>query len=109
MVVVMRKAIDHDIELMQRITQRDQAAFSELYQGYGKLVFSMAIRVVQNATLAEEVTQDTFMKVWNRPDAWDAEKGMLSTWLVSVTRYTAIDRLRKEASFHREQDDLDNA
>lgn len=82
--------------IVQRLIARDQSALSELYEQFGGLVYSVAQRVVQNSTLAEEVTQDTFIKVWNQPTAWDAERGKFVSWLLTITRYTAIDRLRKE-------------
>jgi RNA polymerase sigma-70 factor (ECF subfamily) len=85
-----------DAKLMARIISRDQGALSELYQRYGGLVYSLASRVLENSMLAEEVTQDTFLKIWNQASAWNPEKGRLATWLMTITRYTAIDRLRKE-------------
>lgn len=85
-----------DLELMQRIRRRDPDALAEMYKHYGNLVFSMAIRVLQNTALAEEVTQDVFLQIWARPDAWDGQKGQFSSWLLTVTRYRAIDRLRSE-------------
>ena len=85
-----------DTLVMQRIIKQDQIALAELYDQYSALVYSMAMRVLQNKVLAEEATQDTFMKVWKQADRWDADKGKLVTWLLTLTRYTAIDRLRKE-------------
>src|SRR5882724_7631642 len=85
-----------DIELMQRIAQADQAALSTLYQRYGTIIYSLAFRVLQNSGLAEEVTQDVFLEVWNRPQIWDPTRGGLCTWMLTITRYTAIDRLRKD-------------
>jgi RNA polymerase sigma-70 factor (ECF subfamily) len=85
-----------EANLVRRLIARDQTALSELYQQYGGLVYSIAVRVVQNATMAEEVTQDTFLKVWHQPSSWDPERGKFVSWLLTITRYTAIDRLRKE-------------
>jgi RNA polymerase sigma-70 factor (ECF subfamily) len=85
-----------DPELMRSVTQRDQAALSELYRRYGGAVYSLALRILQNSGLAEEVTQDIFMKVWRQAEHWDPAKGQLHSWLLTITRYTAIDRLRKE-------------
>ncbi len=87
----------HDDTLMQRILQRDQQALAELYQQYGNLVYSLAMRVCQNSESAQEVTQDTFLKVWRQTDRWDSAKGKLVVWLLTITRYTAIDYLRREA------------
>lgn len=81
---------------MERVVQRDQAALSELYQRYGYLVHNLAMRILQKRELAEEVTQDTFLNVWNRPDTWSPDGGRLSSWLLTVTRYKAIDRIRRE-------------
>lgn len=81
---------------MQHVTQRDQTALAELYRRYGGAVYSLAYRVLQNSGLAEEVTQDIFMKVWHQAEHWDPAKGQLHSWLLTITRYTAIDRLRKE-------------
>jgi len=88
--------IPTDLELMQRIAQADQSALSMLYQRYGNLNYSLALRVLQNTGVAEEVTQDVFLEVWNRPQIWDPAKGRLSSWMLTITRYTAIDRLRKD-------------
>lgn len=85
-----------DRELMQRIARRDQAALADLYGRYAGLVYGVAVRVLQNTTLAEEAMQDTFVKVWREPGKWKPEGGRLINWLATVARYTAIDRLRRE-------------
>ncbi|GIK62353.1 MAG: DNA-directed RNA polymerase sigma-70 factor [Chloroflexota bacterium] len=85
-----------ETDLINRIKLRDQSALSELYQRFGGLVYGLAMRVLQNAGFAEEVTQDIFLKIWDQPDSWDSTRGKLLNWLMTVTRYTAIDRLRKE-------------
>src|SRR5947208_799080 len=85
-----------DTELMQRIVRQDESALAELYARYGSLIYSLALRILQNSVLAEEVAQDIFMEIWKRPESWDPARGRLSSWLLTVTRYTAIDRLRKE-------------
>jgi len=91
-----------DSEIMKQIIARDQQAFRALYQEYGKAVYSLAYHMLQNATLAEEVTQDTFVKVWQSKSHWDPAKGKLKNWLLTITQFTAIDRLRQE----RRQPDL---
>jgi RNA polymerase sigma factor (sigma-70 family) len=85
-----------DSELLRLIAHRNQDALSELYQRYCNLVYSLAFHTLQNTDLAEEVTQDVFIKIWIRPDQWDPSGGKFSSWLLTVTRYTAIDRLRKD-------------
>jgi RNA polymerase sigma-70 factor (ECF subfamily) len=85
-----------EIDLIRRINARDQQALSAFYERFANLVYGLALRIVQNTSLAEEITQDTFLKVWNQAHRWDPERGSIVTWLMTITRYTAIDRLRKE-------------
>ncbi len=85
-----------DIELMQQIAARDEQALWALYERYGRAVYSIAYRVLNSDILAEEAAQDTFLKVWKQTNRWDAEKGKLINWLLTIAQFTAIDRLRKE-------------
>ena len=85
-----------DKYLIERIAQRDEQALAALYERYGTPVYSLALRVLNDPQAAEEAVQDAFMKVWNNPHQWDSAKGKFSSWLLTVTRYTAIDKLRRE-------------
>lgn len=85
-----------DIQLLRAIEQRDQQAFLALYERYGNLVYSLAFRVVRHQTMAEEVTQDVFLKIWQQPTRWNPAFGQFSSWLLTITRNAGIDRLRKE-------------
>ncbi|HLY26340.1 MAG TPA: sigma-70 family RNA polymerase sigma factor [Aggregatilineales bacterium] len=81
---------------MRRISAQDQQAFGALYDTYGKAIYSLAYRILQEPSLAEEVTQDTLLKVWQRRATWDPNKGSLKNWLLAITHFTAVDRLRAE-------------
>ncbi len=85
-----------DTHLLQGIAERDQRAFLALYERYGNLVYSLALRVVRHQVMAEEVTQDVFLKVWQQPMRWNPALGQFSSWLLTITRNAGIDRLRKE-------------
>jgi RNA polymerase sigma factor (sigma-70 family) len=85
-----------DSELLRAIARQDQDAFAELYRRYCNLVYSLAFHSLQNSGLAEEATQDVFIKIWAQPNRWNPNGGKFSSWLLTVTRYTAIDRLRRE-------------
>jgi RNA polymerase sigma-70 factor (ECF subfamily) len=85
-----------EVSLVQRLIERDETALSDLYAQYSRLVYSIAMRTVQNPHLAEEVTQDTFLKIWDQAERWNPQRGRFSSWLIAITRYTAIDHLRKE-------------
>ncbi len=85
-----------DVRLLQQMGNGDRDAFRTLYQRYANAVYSMALRITRDPDLAEEVTQDVFMKLWNKHDMYNQNRGRFSTWLLSVTRFAAIDRLRYE-------------
>jgi RNA polymerase sigma-70 factor (ECF subfamily) len=81
---------------MKQIEAQDQQALSILYDRYGGAVYSLAYRVTQNSNTAEEITQDVFMRVWEQAERWDSAKGKLVSWILTITRYASIDRLRKD-------------
>jgi RNA polymerase sigma-70 factor (ECF subfamily) len=83
-----------DEELMLLICRRDVQAFETLYDRYGDLVFSVAVRVVGDAALAEDAVQDVFLRLWRRPDSYTIDRGRFLTWLLSVARNRAIDERR---------------
>jgi len=85
-----------DIDLIERIIAREQDALTDLYDCYGAQVFSLAQQVTGQRQAAEDVTQDVFFQVWRWPERWDPDKGRLISWLLTVTRYTAIDAIRRE-------------
>ncbi len=67
-----------------------------LYHRYCNLVFGLALQVARHPLLAEEITQDVFLKLWLQPNRWDPLLGQFSSWLLTITRNAAIDRMRKE-------------
>lgn len=90
--VVLRLADDAD--LVRRLKERDPQAMSDLYDRYGRLAYSLICRVVRNPSAAEDLLQETFMRVWNRVGSFDAERGALGPWVLAVARNRAIDYLR---------------
>ena len=85
-----------ELELLQQVAQHDQQALLTLYQQYGNLVYSLSLRVLRQPVMAEEITQDIFLKLWRQPDRWNPSLGQFSSWLLTITRNAAIDRLRRE-------------
>jgi RNA polymerase sigma-70 factor, ECF subfamily len=84
-----------EMRLVARIRAGDQQAMSELYDRYAKVVYAVALRVLQDAGGAEDVLQDVFLQLWRNPDAFDASRGSLAAWLSVISRHRSIDRLRK--------------
>jgi len=85
---------DDQSALIDRLKRRDPDALDELYKRYGKLVFSLIVRVVRDSGVAEDLTQETFLRVWNRVQAFDGERGKLGPWLLAIARNRSIDYLR---------------
>src|SRR6266487_2396508 len=85
-----------DQELMARIRQRDTSALGELYDAYGSRVFSLAVAILGDGMGAQEITQDTFLKVWQRPNLYQHEAGRFAGWLLTIRRRLAIDWLHSK-------------
>ena len=86
-----------DNQLVKRVAQGDERAFLILYDCYVSRVHALTLRILGEPMLAEEATQDTFLKLWSRAHMYLAERGSLLVWLFTIARRTALDRLRLEA------------
>jgi RNA polymerase sigma-70 factor (ECF subfamily) len=84
-----------DRRLIGLIAQGDEAALGALYDRYVRLVFSLVLHIVGGRAIAEEVTLDVFTQVWQKAASYREERGQVNTWLTSMARYRAIDRLRR--------------
>jgi len=90
-----------DADLVARLQRRDPEALGALYDRYGRLAYSLILRVVRDAGIAEDLVQETFLRVWNRVNGFDAEKGSIGPWLLAVARNRAIDYLRSSSGRER--------
>ena len=102
---------DDDSELIQRLRGGDQQAFLALYDRHAARVQALALHILGDPMLAEEATQDTFMKLWSRARLYLSERGSFAVWLLTIARRTALDRLRLEGrrpllSDSRDPDDV---
>jgi RNA polymerase sigma-70 factor (ECF subfamily) len=86
-----------DNDLVARVARGDEDAFLALYDRYSGRVYGLTLRILGDRMLAEEATQDTFLKLWNRAGLFRAERGSLVVWLLTIARRTALDRLRLES------------
>jgi RNA polymerase sigma-70 factor (ECF subfamily) len=87
-----------DEELIGRIAQAKPEAVRVLYRRYGRLVYGLALHIVGDRTAAEEITQDVFMRVWEKAGTYDSAKAKAITWLTRIARNQAIDVLRKRST-----------
>lgn len=84
-----------DADLIGRAAGGDARALEALYDRYSGVVFSFALRLVQDRPLAEEVLQEVFFRAWQQGGSFSAQRGSLVTWLLSITHNLAIDEIRK--------------
>ena len=85
---------DSDPELAARLKRREPQAMADLYDRYGRLAYSVILRIVRDGALAEDLVQETFLRVWNRSQGFDSERGALGPWLLAIARNRAIDYIR---------------
>jgi RNA polymerase sigma-70 factor, ECF subfamily len=88
-------------DLVELLRQKNREGFNELYEGYSATLYGIICKIVKDTTIAEDILQDSFVKVWKNIDNYSAEKGSFFTWLLNITRYTAIDYLRSKQ--HKQQ------
>jgi RNA polymerase sigma-70 factor (ECF subfamily) len=85
---------DESRRLIERLRARDATALGELYDRYGGVVYSIILRIARDTATSEDLTQEVFLRVWNRIPTFDMERGSLSTWMLTIARHSAIDFLR---------------
>jgi len=97
-------------ELVYLLKIRDAAGLEYLYDNYSKALYNIIFQVVQSEEYAEDVLQDTYIKVWNSFDMFDATKGRLYTWLSNIARNLAIDKIRSKDFRNQSQNqDIENS
>jgi RNA polymerase sigma-70 factor, ECF subfamily len=83
-----------DSALVILLREQPAAGVAALYDRYGRLIFNMALRIVQDHGAAEEITQDVFVRCWRSIDRYHPQQGSLAAWLLAITHHRAIDELR---------------
>lgn len=92
-----------DERLVLQLALRDAKALEVLYDRYGDFVYSVSLRVVGDSQLAEDIAQEVFLRLWRRPDLFNASRGRFLTWLLSVARNRAIDERRSRGRRFRHE------
>jgi RNA polymerase sigma-70 factor (ECF subfamily) len=87
-----------DESLIRLIAKSQPEALGELYERHNRLVFGMAVNAVGDQALAEEITQDVFLRVWNKASTYQAEQGKVTNWIAGIARNRAIDVFRHQRS-----------
>jgi RNA polymerase sigma-70 factor, ECF subfamily len=89
------QALD-DAALLTAVAGRDKIAFQTLYERYAAQALGLAMRVLNDRAAGEDVLQESFLKVWHNADKFDATRGSVKTWVLTVVQRSAIDALRRK-------------
>lgn len=92
-----------DEQLLKQLRSGHIEALEQLYDRYSTLVYSVALRVLHDQGLAEDMTQEVFLRLWRRPRLYDPSRGRFVSWLMSVARNRAIDEQRRRSRRLREE------
>ncbi|NKI27211.1 sigma-70 family RNA polymerase sigma factor [Arenibacter sp. 6A1] len=89
--------------LVVQFQKKDTAAFEKLYGMYSENICGIINTIVRNDTLAEEICQDVFIKIWNNAESYNASKGRFFTWILNIARNAAIDEIRSKSYKNNKQ------
>jgi RNA polymerase sigma-70 factor, ECF subfamily len=87
-------ALPDDAELLRRVVERDRAAFAQLYDRLSGVLYSTAVRILNDNNEAEDVLQEVFVQIWDKAATYDPRLGRPFNWALTLTRNRSIDRLR---------------
>jgi RNA polymerase sigma factor (sigma-70 family) len=90
-----------DDQLVELVAQRDADALEALYERYGRPAYSLARRILTEETLAQDVVQEVFLSLWRDAHRFDAGRGTVATYLLSMTHHRAVDVVRREENLRR--------
>jgi RNA polymerase sigma-70 factor (ECF subfamily) len=96
------------IQLIKQIVDKDEKAFERFYDRFAALVYSLALRILRNKVDAEELTQDVFLRVWREAVNYQASRGPVEAWLITMTRSRGIDKLRSLSRKNKNTQSLDD-
>jgi RNA polymerase sigma factor (sigma-70 family) len=90
-----------DGQLVELVAQKDAGALEALYERYGRAAYSLARRILTEETLAQDVVQEVFLSLWREAGRFDAGRGTVPTYLLSMTHHRAVDVVRREENLRR--------
>ena len=99
------REVSPDATLLSRLLQKDVSAFEQLYDRHSRLVYGLVLRILQQASTAEEVVQDVFLQLWRNADQYDSSRGPFVPWLCTMARNRALDQLRLKSERQRRRED----
>ncbi|HEY7898782.1 MAG TPA: sigma-70 family RNA polymerase sigma factor [Gemmatimonadaceae bacterium] len=91
-----------DVAIVRRIAEGDESALAILYDRWAQSVYSLVAHLLKDADGAEDVVEETFWQVWQRASSYDVSRGTVRTWLLTIGRSRALDRLRSRKRNHED-------
>ncbi len=95
-----------DRQLVRRIEGGDEEAFRSLFASYAPFAMAVAVRVVRQTQLAEEIVQEAFLTLWRNPGVFDERRGSVRAWLMTMVHHRAVDVVRREEAQRRRSDEM---
>ncbi len=92
-----------DAELLRSVGVNGNEALEQLYERHARRVHGLAFRVTRDAVAAEDVTQEVFLELWDRPERYDATRASFPGYLAVLTHNRAVSRVRREVAMHRRE------
>lgn len=80
---------------IEKIRQGDAQAFAKVYDAYSDALYGLCLKIVKDEAICEDILQDAFVKIWKKINSFDDTKGTFFTWMLNITRNTAIDKYRQ--------------
>jgi RNA polymerase sigma-70 factor (ECF subfamily) len=94
-----------DAALVRRLLRKDVRAFEQLYDRHCRIVYGLVLRILQQASTAEEVVQDVFLQLWRNANQYQEDRGPFMPWLLTLARNRALDNLRLKSERQRRRED----
>jgi RNA polymerase sigma-70 factor (ECF subfamily) len=98
LILALEMSGEQDEALVGRLQAREPEAMRELYDRFGRIAYSVILAIVRDNAVAEDLVQETFLRVWNRAKGFEGSKGALGPWLLAIARNRAIDHVRSISS-----------
>jgi RNA polymerase sigma factor (sigma-70 family) len=98
-----------EVEIIRELKKQTELSFNKLYLSYSSMLLGVILKLVSSREIAEDILQETFIKIWRSMDLYDADKGRLFTWMSCLARNTAKDYLKgKNFAKSTKNDDIDS-
>lgn len=91
------RANAEDVALIRRMCEADEAALGALYDRWSRSVYSLVVQILKDPDEAEDIVEETFWQAWRKAASYEPSRGAVSTWLLTIGRRKALDRLRSRA------------